>query len=153
MGLNPRAGRALRTLVTSVASDAHTWNLLHLQLVIEEMGHQVVNLGACVPDATLVAECLARPPDLVVVSTVNGHGAHDGLHLIRALRDHPRLPRFPVVIGGRLGTDGIADPARTRRLLDAGFDGVFDAGADLSEFRFFVDALASRLATTGSWRG
>ncbi|MGQ4416103.1 methylaspartate mutase, partial [Streptomyces sp. SAS_269] len=32
-------------VVSSLASDAHTWNLVFLQLLIEESGFDVVNLG------------------------------------------------------------------------------------------------------------
>jgi methylaspartate mutase sigma subunit len=129
----------LDVLVTSLASDAHTWNLVYLQLVLEELGHRVVNLGACVPDSLLVAECVRRRPDLVLVSSVNGHGFHDGLRVIGALRARVGTP---VVIGGKLGTDG-ADGARTRaaQLVAAGYDAVFEDGTGMAAFRAFLARL------------
>ncbi len=136
----------LRTVVTGVASDAHTWNLLYLQLLLQELGHQVTNLGACVPEDLLAEHCLAERPDLVVVGTVNGHGVRDGLRLIAALRARRELARLPVVIGGRLTTDGRTTPAQVRRLLDAGFAAVFDGDAEITEFCLFVSALAMRHA-------
>ncbi|MGW7413543.1 cobalamin-dependent protein, partial [Streptomyces sp. NPDC054863] len=57
-----------RVLVSSVSSDSHTWNLVYLQLVLEELGHEVRNIGACVPDDLLLEECLAHRPALVVIS-------------------------------------------------------------------------------------
>jgi methylaspartate mutase sigma subunit len=122
--------------VTSVSSDAHTWNLVYLQLVLEELGHQVTNLGPCVPDTELVAHCVRLRPDLVVVSTVNGHGARDGARVIRTLRARPELAGTTVVIGGKLDTAGGTDSAVTRRLLAAGFDAVF--GEDVTAFRAFL---------------
>ncbi|HEY0165400.1 MAG TPA: cobalamin-dependent protein [Jatrophihabitans sp.] len=139
---NPHALRPQREIVlSSTASDSHTWNLVYLQLVLEELGHHVVNLGACVPNELLVAECEACQPDLVVLSTVNGHGYQDGLRAISALRASPRLAGLPVIIGGKLGTAGV-DAERSARLLEAGFDGVFvDEPAGLRAFRAFVAAL------------
>ncbi len=136
-----RQGAPLNIIVTSVSSDAHTWNLVYLQLMLEELGHEVTNLGACVPDAELVAGCAALGPDLIVVSSVNGHGGRDGLRLIRALRDDPALATTPVVIGGKLDIRG-GDPAVAARLRAAGFDAVFAEGAPTTAFHKFVAALS-----------
>lgn len=135
----------LDVLVTGTASDAHTWNLIFLQLYCEERGARVVNLGPCVPDDLLVTTCRRVTPDLVVVSSVNGHGYADGLRAVRAVRRQPGLATVPMVIGGKLGTDGPLRSGQVDDLLDAGFAGVFDGG-DLSGF----DALLASL--TGSQR-
>jgi methylaspartate mutase sigma subunit len=131
----------LDVVVTSVASDSHTWNLVYLQLVIEELGHRVRNLGACVPDDLLVAECLRQRPDLVVVSTVNGHGVADGTRVIGRLRAHPELAATPVVIGGKLGIAGPGGRARNAALCAAGFDAVFEDETAGTAFRAFVRRL------------
>ncbi|MCL7365475.1 MULTISPECIES: cobalamin B12-binding domain-containing protein [Streptomyces] len=138
-GLAP-TGRGV--LVSGLASDAHTWNLMYLQLLIEELGHPVTNLGPCVPDELLVGECLRRAPGLVVLSSVNGHGTQDGLRLIRALRRHGRLATTPVVIGGMLGITEEGREERVRQLLAAGFDAVFENGTDaVALFKDYVGAL------------
>jgi methylaspartate mutase sigma subunit len=116
----------IKVLLSSVSSDAHTWNLVFVQLLLEEMGHEVINLGACVPDATIVDECRRSRPDLVVISTVNGHGAQDGLRLIRKLRAKVDLGTTRVVIGGKLGIHGTGNLRLGADLIDAGFDGVFE---------------------------
>jgi methylaspartate mutase sigma subunit len=116
-------------LVSSTASDAHTWNLVYLQLLMEELGFRVVNLGACVPEEMLVESALAERPDLVVISSVNGHGYQDGLRLAARLRAEPGLEHLPLAIGGKLGVDGAQLPERIRDLLESGFDAVFDDGA------------------------
>ncbi|MFD7611488.1 cobalamin B12-binding domain-containing protein [Streptomyces sp. NPDC059828] len=131
----------LDIVVTTMASDSHTWNLVFLQLLLEELGHRVTNLGACVPDELLVAECRRIEPDLIVLSSVNGHGFHDGLRVIAALRDCPELARTPTVIGGKLGIAGSGTSARQRALLTAGFDGVFEEGGSVLEFQSFVGSL------------
>jgi methylaspartate mutase sigma subunit len=120
---------ALRVLVTGVSSDAHTWNLVFLQKYVEEAGHHVLNLGPCVPDDLLVESCLRYGPDLVVLSSVNGHGLTDGLSAIRALRSSAPLAATTVVIGGKLTTSGELTGAQAAQLADAGFDAVFDDGS------------------------
>jgi methylaspartate mutase sigma subunit len=130
----------LDVLVTGTASDSHTWNLIFLQLLLEERGHRVTNLGPCVLAETLVAACLTNAPRLVVVSSVNGHGFADGLRAAGRVRARADLAEIIMVIGGRLGVDGRTDPARTARLLAAGYDAVFDGG-DLDAFDRFLASL------------
>lgn len=135
----PAAG--LDVIVTGLSSDAHTWNLVYLELLLEELGCRVTNLGACVPDATIVNECAERRPDLVVISSLNGHGCHDGVRLMDTFRTHPVLVTMPVVIGGKLD---VAGGSNATRLLAAGFDAVFEDSGGLSPFRTFIRTLSVR---------
>lgn len=129
-------------IVSSLASDSHTWNLVFLQLLIEECGYDVVNLGPCVPDELLVAECRRLRPEMIVISSVNGHGHQDGLRAIERLRDCDPLAATPIVIGGKLGTDGGEEGDRAGELIAAGFDAVFEDGKDpISAFHSFLTAL------------
>ena len=130
----PRSG-GLSVVVTTVVSDSHTWNLVFLQLALEELGHEVRNLGPCVPPAEVVTECVRSRPDLVVVSTVNGHGLRDGAHLIELIRQRPELSDLPVVIGGKLGIAGPAGLQSSARLRAAGFDAVYEDGAGAAALR------------------
>lgn len=124
-----------RVIVSSTASDSHTWNLVYLQLVVEEFGADVVNLGPCVPAEHLTAACALHRPDLVVLSSVNGHGRVDGLRAVRHLRSVPSLDGVPIVIGGKLGTGALTPRARAE-LLGAGFDRVYGDGPDgIAAFR------------------
>ena len=132
---------ALDILVTGTASDAHTWNLVYVQLVLEELGHRVTNLGAAVPVSLVIEHCLTRRPDLVVVGTINGHGVLDGLALITALRAAGVLRHTQVVIGGKLGIGGPDDREIPPRLLDAGFDAVFIDSSSAGEFPAYLAAL------------
>jgi methylaspartate mutase sigma subunit len=128
-------------VVTTVASDSHTWNLVFLQLFLEELGYHVVNLGPCVPDDLLLQRCREIRPAAVVVSSVNGHGHQDGLRVIRRLRADDLLAATPVAIGGKLGVDG-GTTSHAAELLAAGFDAVFEDGAQtLAAFRRFVGVL------------
>ena len=127
-----------RSIVTSTVSDSHTWNLVYMQLLLEEMGHEVINLGSCVPEELLVEECLRHGPDLLVVSSVNGHGFNDGLRIATHMRSVPELEYLCMVIGGKLSVDGVRDIGFTRRLLNKGFDAVF-GDDELDAFRAFVE--------------
>jgi methylaspartate mutase sigma subunit len=120
----------IKFVLSSVPTDSHMWNLVALQLLLEELGHEVVNLGACVPVPLLLATCRAERPDCVVLSTVNGHGHVDGARVIAALRAEDALAGLTVVIGGLLGTRGGSDPRLCRDLLESGFDAVFPVGAN-----------------------
>lgn len=128
----------LRIVVSTVSSDSHTWNLVFLQLLLEEMGHEVINLGACVPDELIITECRRIRPDMLVLSTVNGHGNIDGARMIRRLRATHELTRLPVVIGGKLGVRGSENAVHVPGLMEAGFDAVFEAGAGTHGFEHFV---------------
>lgn len=132
-----------KVIVSGVTSDAHTWNLVFLQLLLEESGHEVVNLGSCVPGDYLLARCKETKPDLIVLSSVNGHGHIDGADMIRALRVEPELAATPAVIGGKLGTRGAQNAAFVDKLIEAGFDAVFTDGAPLNDFTSFVAMLPS----------
>jgi methylaspartate mutase sigma subunit len=147
-GLAPAPrGERLHVVLTSVASDSHTWNLVFLQLVLEELGHQVRNLGACVPDEVLVQECLLTLPCLIVISSVNGHGYNDGMRVIRLLRGQPELISTPMVIGGKLGIGGADDMRYSSALLSAGFDAVFQEGTSLDSFRSYARSLSARVSS------
>jgi methylaspartate mutase sigma subunit len=132
----------LSVVLTSVSSDSHTWNLVVLQLLLEELGHRVRNLGACVPDDLMVSECVRLRPDLIVVSTVNGHGFHDGLRLIRKVRSQAELAGTPMVIGGKLGISGPGCERSRAQLIAAGYGAVFEDGTGLTAFRSYVARLA-----------
>jgi methylaspartate mutase sigma subunit len=143
-GLAPAARRPV-AIVSGLSSDAHTWNLVFLELLLDELGYQVTNLGACVPDDLLVRECLDRSPDLLVISSVNGHGYLDGARVVRRLRDHVPLDRLPIAIGGKLGVSGALAPVQRAELLAAGCDAVFEEHADaVASFRHFLGSLPVR---------
>jgi methylaspartate mutase sigma subunit len=117
-------------VISSLPSDSHTWNLVFLQLLIEELGFDVVNLGPCVPDELLVSECRAHAPALVVLSSVNGHGYLEGRRVAGRLRACPELARTPIVLGGKLGLVGGESTERVAELLAVGFDAVYDDRPD-----------------------
>lgn len=129
-------------VVSSTVSDSHMWNLVFLQLYVEELGHRVINLGPCVPEGTLVERCRTARPDLIVVSSVNGHGVNDGLRLAPLVRACPDLAGTPLVIGGKLGIDGEGNTTGRAALEQAGFTHVYDE-ADLPAFGAYLASLSA----------
>jgi methylaspartate mutase sigma subunit len=138
----PGLSSTLRVIVTGTSSDAHTWNLVFLQLLLEESGHEVFNLGPCAPDALVADRCAELEPDLLVVSSVNGHGASDGRSLIRLLRSQASTAWLPVVIGGKLGTSHRGLEKAVRDLVEAGFDSVFEESLSVASFTSYVELLS-----------
>lgn len=131
-------------VVSGLMSDAHTWNLVFLQLLLEEWGFEVINLGSCVPPELLAAECRTHRPVLVVLSSVNGHGYQDGLRAIEELRGRPELSDTPVVLGGKLGTSEEFGAKQMATLLAAGYDAVYDDNVhDRARFASLVSTMAA----------
>ncbi|MEU5313652.1 cobalamin-dependent protein [Streptomyces sp. NPDC021562] len=145
-GIRKRLAR--RILLSTTSSDSHTWNLVFLQLLLEELDYEVVNLGPCVPDQVLINAVRTYAPDAVVISSVNGHGHLDGIRLISALRadENPTVAGVPVMIGGKLGIQGAVNADLAATLVDAGFNAVFTEGADIDEFGRALARLASAAA-------
>ncbi|MBO3751131.1 cobalamin-dependent protein [Streptosporangiaceae bacterium NEAU-GS5] len=134
----------LTVVLSGTSSDSHTWNLVFLQLLLAEQGCHVVNLGPCAPDPLIVSECERVRPDLVVLSSVNGHGHVDGARAVRLLRRTPGLATVPVVIGGKLDL-GRPENRAGAGLADAGFTAVFgDGDEDVRRFCGFVASLPAR---------
>ncbi|MFF4230644.1 cobalamin B12-binding domain-containing protein [Streptomyces sp. NPDC001820] len=131
----------MRILLSTVSSDSHTWNLVFLQLLLEEAGHEVVNLGSCVPDELLIETARREQPDAIVISSVNGHGHLDGARLIRAVRADRAVSSIPAMIGGKLGIRGSDNIEHARGLMDAGFDAVFTEGGDPALLNEWLAAL------------
>jgi methylaspartate mutase sigma subunit len=130
--------RARTALVSSLPSDSHTWNLVFLELLLREQGYEVFNLGSCVPTDQLLEQCLRFNPDVVVLSSVNGHGHIEAREAIAAIRSNPDLKDTAVVVGGKLGVLGEGNTQFTAGLLAAGFDAVFTDSASPEQFRRYL---------------
>ncbi|MGF0176750.1 cobalamin B12-binding domain-containing protein [Streptomyces sp. Marseille-Q5077] len=124
-----------------MASDSHTWNLMYLELLLQEWGHDVTNLGPCVPHELLLRRCQELSPDLIVISSVNGLGFSEGREVGRLIRDCDQLTGTRVVIGGKLGTGVENQAAESERLRGAGFDLVVNDSDGMAPFRDFVNSM------------
>jgi methylmalonyl-CoA mutase cobalamin-binding subunit len=139
-GAGPSSPKRHRAVIATVQSDSHMWNLVYIELVLREGGWDVNNLGACTPAELVVETCLAERPDMLVVSSVNGHGHIGGRKLIGQVRARPELDYLPVVIGGKLGTLGANNSTFAEPLLSAGYSAVFTEGDGLTGFTRFIES-------------
>ena len=139
-----------RTVVATISSDCHTWNLVFFQLLLEERGHYVVNCGPCTTVPKIIECCMSESAQLLVISTVNGHGLIEAREYIERIRAVRELADMPVVIGGKLGVHGSASVAEVAELLSRGFDAVFvEGGSPVADFSYFLQRLQSGDTRTG----
>jgi methylmalonyl-CoA mutase cobalamin-binding subunit len=115
------------------------WNMVYIELLLKENGWKVNNLGACTPAELVVETCLAERPDMLVISSVNGHGHIGGRKVIGQIRSHPELDYLPAVIGGKLGTLGANNSVFVEPLISAGYSAVFMEAEGLTDFAQFIE--------------
>lgn len=128
-----------RAVIATVPSDSHMWNLVYIELLLKENGWEVINLGACTPPDLVVDTCVAERPDMLVISSVNGHGHIGGRKVIGAIRQRSELDYMPAVIGGKLGTLGANNSVFAEPLVAAGYSAVFMESEGLPAFAQFIE--------------
>ncbi|MFG2860300.1 cobalamin B12-binding domain-containing protein [Streptomyces sioyaensis] len=137
-------------VVTTISSDAHTWNLVYLQIVLEERGWRVINLGSCTPVELVVESLTESDVDLLVVSTVNGHGLLEVPALLDAVLHVPARSRPPVVLGGKLSTHGEINDEEVQRLREMGFAEVFAKETAVDAFCSYLSSLSVSSTATAA---
>lgn len=125
-----------KALVSGMKSDSHTWNLVFLQMWLEERNFDVNNLGNCVSETEIVKACKIFKPDLLVISSINGHGYIEAVDLINSL--HNLVGRTHIVIGGKLTTSKKKQCELEKELIRLGFNGVFTGLNALSELENYL---------------
>lgn len=121
-------------IVATTPDDSHVWNLIGVQLKLEERGFHVHNLGACTPPETVAEAVRDLRPDLLVISTVNGHGSISVPLIMQALELYQLNRTTKIVVGGLLTTDQASADRATRELNAAGCAGVFSGEAAWQDF-------------------
>lgn len=121
----------MRAVLCTIPSDSHSWNLVFLELFMRERGVEVINLGVCTPLEKICDSIRANFPDLVVVSSVNGHACIEGPVIMRRLKGAFGSSCPPVVLGGKVGVRGAENVVYRQGLLDDGFSEVYcECGGD-----------------------
>lgn len=123
-------------LLSTVESDSHFWNLIFLKKLLEEHGAVVRNLGGCTPVDLVVEKLAEYEPDLLVVSSVNGHGYHGARVLLTEIQRAGL--EVPCVAGGKLTTTASENDRVRRRLLAHGFTDVFVGEDAIQRFHAFL---------------
>ncbi len=115
----------LDVVVATTPDDSHSWNMHGVELELIDRGLRVLNLGPCTP-IRLVAETLRDfRPQLLVITTVNGHGAASMPELMAELAKFQLLKSTSVIVGGILTVD-VATASEAEKSINAlGCSGVF----------------------------
>ena len=123
-----------KVILGTIPSDSHCWNLLFIQLYLEERGCDVVNLGPCTCQEIIAKTSHKIQPDFIVISTVNGLGSLEAPNVARYIKSHDFLKKTPLYLGGKLTIDGILSAENKKNLIEAGFSKVFYGSSALQEF-------------------
>ncbi len=137
----------MNVILATTPSDSHMWNLVYLEALLSEHGADVLNLGCCTPRELIINACHQAAPDLVIISSVNGHGAQEGHELIKHVR---RIGDFPVVIGGKLAISEDIESAWRPKLMDAGFQHVFTGPDAVNEFLGYFNIIRYQAVPDGN---
>ncbi|MFJ4192654.1 cobalamin B12-binding domain-containing protein [Pseudomonas sp. NPDC089534] len=135
-------------LLATVPSDSHSWNLVFMEFLLNDLGYKVENLGPNTPMDEVIDRLNRKGNAIVVVSTVNGHGYLEGAELAERIRSETRHAGG-LYIGGKICTENddrtIARHSETLRA--AGFDEVFDDSV-ADSFDTFQELVTAQLNST-----
>lgn len=134
-----------KVILTTIPSDSHTWNLIYMQLLLEENGFEVFNLGPCTSYEEVLQTCTEITPDLILVSTVNGHGYLEGKMLIEKLKQLPVIQDIPLYIGGKLSTDKNLSYLYAMELEMAGYTKVYYENEEVDDFVAQLHKIAKKV--------
>lgn len=146
----PAHSASLRVLIITTPSDVHSWNLVFLSLVVRDAGMTCRIVGPAPQLEEIKSGAVEFDPDIILVSTINGHGEFEATDVLLALREVCDAD-IPVLIGGILGVTQESMGRRRSVLLSMGYTEVFE-GADLTVDKVRLElekAGSSRLASVG----
>lgn len=135
-------------LLTTVPSDSHSWNLVFMEFLLNDLGYKVENLGPNTPMDEVIARLNRNTCAMVVVSTVNGHGYIEGAELAQRIRTETNHVKG-LYIGGKICTENDAQTIarHSDTLRAAGFDEVFDDSV-ANSFDVFQELVSEQLYPT-----
>ena len=116
------------TLVMGViGADVHAVGNKILEYAFSQAGINVINLGVMVAQEEYIAAAVETNADIIVVSSLYGHGEID----CRGLRekcDEAGLKNIPLYVGGNLVVGKTNFEEVEKRFLDMGFSRVYPPG-------------------------
>ncbi|MBV4458492.1 methylmalonyl-CoA mutase [Pseudomonas sp. COR58] len=135
-------------LLATVPSDSHSWNLVFMEFLLNDLGYKVENLGPNTPMDEVIDRLNRKGNAIVVVSTVNGHGYLEGAELAKRVRSETRH-QGGLYIGGKICTENDSQTIarHSETLRTAGFDEVFDDSV-ANSFDTFQELVTAQLNPT-----
>jgi methylaspartate mutase sigma subunit len=117
-------GKKRLAVVATTPDDSHMWNLVGVQLKLEERGFAVINLGPCTPLEEIAEMLRTHRPELLVISSINGHGEFSVGRILETLERYQLNRAAKIVVGGLLTTSAGLAAKTEQRLLDQGIHAV-----------------------------
>ena len=120
-----------KTIVMGViGADAHAVGNKIIAFALQEAGYKVVNLGVMVSQEEYINAAIETKADLILVSSLYGHGEIDCSGLREKLEE-AGLHDIPLFAGGNLvvGKQDFVDVEK--RFKDMGFNCVYPPGTDI----------------------
>jgi len=133
----------LNVILSGTPSDSHMWNLIFMELFLQENGCRVRNLGPCVPVHEIYDSLEESPFDLVVISSVNGHLFQDAMKIITPSFCYAPNQLPPFLAGGKIGISQKSAEFQKKRLIKLGYDDLFIEEDSLTRFKKYLDYLAT----------
>ena len=116
-----------RIVLGVIGADVHAVGNKILEMVLEEAGFEVINLGVMVSQEEFINAAVESDAGAIWVSSLYGHGEID----CRGLRERcveAGIGHILLYLGGNLTVGEAAFPAVERRFREMGFDRVFPPG-------------------------
>jgi methylaspartate mutase sigma subunit len=133
----------LNVILAGTPSDSHMWNLIFLELFLQENGCKALNLGSCVPVEDIYKTLGESPFDLVVISSVNGYLFQDAMKIMAPFFRSSCSLLPPFVVGGKMGISEKNATFEKRKLIKLGYDDVFIEADSLVRFKKYLGYLGT----------
>ena len=119
--------RKITLVMGVIGADVHAVGNKILEYAFSQAGINVINLGVMVTQEEYIAAAVETNADIIVVSSLYGHGEID----CRGLRekcDEAGLKNIPLYVGGNLVVGKTNFQEVEKRFLDMGYSRVYPPG-------------------------
>lgn len=131
-------------LVLGPPSDAHTWNLFYLDLILKESGFSSEVLGGCVNLKDITKKVSTSHWDIIVVSSLNGHFYLESQSVLKSIKKGLGASNPIIVAGGNIDTNNRDIDFLERTVKKQGYDEVFFRSDSIKKFQTYCEAIFSR---------
>ncbi len=125
----------LKALILGTPSDAHTWNLFYLELILKESGFQTAVHGCCISYPEISKAVNLDHWDLIVVGSLNGHFYYESKQTFQAIISGITGKRPPIVAGGKIDVYDRDIEFLERAIMRQGYDNVFFGSDSVDRFK------------------
>lgn len=131
----------MQAVVATTPNDSHSWNLVYLELLLADQYVGVHGLGPCTPVTRILETLRDFEVDLLVLSSVNGHGISAIADTVLQVRASAHGRDVPIAVGGKLDTSGGPSRDAIKLLTTNGVDRVFTGESAVAQFLVWMNQL------------